>query len=154
MHSSEERIPFTRAAYQQMQARFAQLQVLREEVTGRLKIAREMGDLSENGAYQYAKFELGNIGREMRRLRHLLKHGVITEKKSTGVVDFGSTVTLQSDRGQLEFMLVSEHESDPVKGKLSLQSPIGQAVVGKKAGETLLVVTPQGSVQYVVKSVH
>lgn len=148
----DEKIPFTRQAYEQMQSRFTELKIKREEVLIRLKEAREMGDLSENGAYQYAKFELGNIGRELRRLRQLLRDGEIVERKASDGIGFGHTVTLKGPK-TLTFMLVSEHESDPVKGKLSLQSPIGQAVIGKKAGETVRVETPAGKISYVIEKV-
>lgn len=148
------KIPFTAAAYRQMETELAQLVKLREEVMERLKIAREMGDLSENGAYRYAKFELGNIGRKMRHLNYLLKNGEITEKASSEVIDFGCMVTLKNANREMTFTLVSEHESNPAEGKLSLQSPIGQAVKGKKAGDEVIVHGPQGDVTYTIERVE
>ena len=148
------KIPFTRDAFERMQQRRLALQQKRVEVIGRLKEAREQGDLSENGAYKYAKFELGDIGRELRKLNHLLANGQIQEAKaSTSTVGFGNTVTVEADEGQLSFMLVSEHESNPAKKKLSAVSPLGSAVNGKRAGEEVVAVTPNGSKKYRIVSI-
>ncbi len=76
----EPKIPFTRAAFQKMIERRKQLHDLREETLVRLKAAREMGDLSENGAYRYAKFELGNIGRELAAAQLFTARGRNTRK--------------------------------------------------------------------------
>jgi len=124
------------------------LEQQQEEILVRLQAAREMGDLSENGAYKYAKFELGNVRRQLRRVNYLLQWGKIAAKKKTGAVDFGSKVRLKNEAGELEFMLVSEHEADPRVGKLSLQSPLGSAVVGKRKGDKVTVMAPAGKMGY------
>lgn len=150
---TEDHIPFTAAAYQKMQARQAFLIELRKEVVERLRVAREMGDLSENGAYRYAKFELGNIGRELRQLNYLLEHGRITQKISTTVIGFGNTVTLQDDASAIQYTLVSEHESDPAQQKLSMKSPLGEILLGKKANEEVEITTPRGKRHYKIIAV-
>jgi transcription elongation factor GreA len=147
-------IPLTQAAMDENRAEKKRLQQLRVEVLGRLQIAREMGDLSENGAYTAAKFELGNIGRQLRYINHLLAHGVVVSSTTGNTVGFGSTVTLSNKGKQLAFMLVSQHESDPQKNKLSLESPIGAATVGKKVGDMVIVSTPRGEVEYEVIGVE
>lgn len=147
------KIPFTKAAYEAMQAELERLTQERKAVIERLQTAREMGDLSENGAYKYAKIELGSIGRQLRELSHLLKNGEITAKTTNpSQVGFGSSVTLQrQDTGiKTTFLIVSTHESDPLEHKLSTESPIGQAIEGKKLGDTVLVQTPAGPVQYTI----
>jgi transcription elongation factor GreA len=150
----DPKIPFTRAAFEKMIRRRKELYDLREEVLVRLKAAREMGDLSENGAYRYAKFELGNIGRELRQLNFLIRDGEIRERTTDGTIDFGATITLSGPRGKLTFMLVSEHESDPAQQKLSLASPIGAAFLGKKIGDRVKVETPGGTVEYLIEKVE
>lgn len=148
-------IPFTAEAYQKNKAELDRLIKLRAEVMERLKAAREMGDLSENGAYKYAKFELGDIGRRMRYLKHVLAHGYIAETDSTSeVVSFGKTVELESNGATYTFFLVSEHESDLTANKLSIDSPIGKALLGKKAGESAEVTTPRGTVTYSITAIH
>lgn len=148
-------IPFTAEAYQQLKDDLARITKLREEVLIRLQVAREQGDLSENGAYKYAKMELGNIARETRRLKYLLSFGKVQAKKNNvGIIEFGSTVTIQNDQKKLTFMLVSKHESDPVQNKLSIESPIGQAVRGKKVGEKIIVSSPTGKTDYTITKVE
>lgn len=148
-------VPLTATAYAQFQAEFRELKQLRAEVMERLKVAREMGDLSENGAYKYAKFELGNIGRRMRDLRFLLENGVVTSSQGGDTIAFGSQVVLVQETSgkRLEFMLVSEYESDPAHGKLSTKSPVGQAVFGKRQGDHVSVELPTGKVVYHIESV-
>ncbi len=144
-------IPFTLEAYQQLQADFDRLSKDRKDVMVRLQTAREMGDLSENGAYIYAKFELGSINRQLAQLRHLLKNGKVVEKPAdSSVVGFGSSVTLAINKKETTYTLVSMHESNLANHKLSIESPIGSAILGKKVGETVLVEVPNGSVAYTI----
>ena len=146
-------IPFTQLAYQKMEKKFADLTEERTKILVRLQTAREMGDLSENGAYKYAKFELGNTDRELRRLTHLLKYGKVTKNKKTGKVDFGSKITLQKDGVQTTFTMVNHHESNPQKQKLSTDSPIGKAVMGKKVGDKITVTAPAGETTYTLTKI-
>lgn len=149
-------IPLTAEAFAEYQAKFKQLTELRVEVMERLKIAREMGDLSENGAYTYAKFELGSIGRQLRSLKHLLTNGYVAQASSvTDIADFGRTVTIkniETDKS-LTFLLIDEHESNPTQQKLSLQSPVGQAIRGKKIGDTVTVITPTKKTRYLIVTI-
>lgn len=154
IHHSIPRIPLTASKYTQLQSDFSRLKIEREQVMERLKVAREMGDLSENGAYQYAKFELGSIRRQLREIRHLLQLGEVVEKSADDdCIGFGSQVTLDDGSKQNTYLLVSQHESDPVKRKLSMESPIGSAILGKKVGDKVTVATPRGEVVYTIQSV-
>lgn len=150
-------IPFTQKAFTQMQEKCTQLRELREQAMLRLQTAREMGDLSENGAYKYAKFELGDLGRQIRKLEYLLENGFVPEQNyKLGAVVFESKVTVQASESKKEstFTLVSEHESNPSLHKLSYKSPLGAAVFGRKSGDTVYVLTPKGRVQYMVVAVE
>ena len=153
-------IPFTEEKYRQMQEKVAELESLRKEVMERLVTAREMGDLSENGAYKYAKFELGNIGRQLRQLNRLLLEGYPESKQQSAetIIGFGSIVTLQkesttSQSKPLTITLVSKHESNIVEGKMSDTSPIGKAVKGKSVGDRVSVTTPREVVDYTILDV-
>lgn len=148
-------IPFTPKKYKEMQQKVIELSAEREQVMQRLVEARAMGDLSENGAYKYAKFELGNVSRELRRYKQLLLQGFPAPKQATpkGLIDFGSTVTvekLDETKKQKTFLIVSEHESDPSKGKISYKSPIGKALLRKKVGEKVSVQTPIGETKFII----
>lgn len=150
----QPKIPFTRSAYEQLQADFDRLTEERKQTMVRLQTAREMGDLSENGAYKYAKIELGNINHELRRLKRLLELGEIVEKKGISTeVEFGSEVTLKHGAKTSHFQIVSHHESDPRQGKLSTVSPLGQALVGKKIGDTIVVEAPAGQITYTIAAI-
>ncbi len=147
-------IPFTPDAYAKMEHEVQRLSTERVEVMARLKTAREMGDLSENGAYQYAKFELGNITRQLRELNHLLAHGKVTTKTvGSTVVEFGSTVTVLKDGEEITYMMVSMHESDLKTNKLSIEGPLGKALLSKKVGDEVEVETPRGVTKYTITKI-
>ena len=147
-------IPFTAEAYAEKQAEFDRLTKLRVEVMARLQTAREMGDLSENGAYKYAKFELGDIGRRLRALKHLLENGYVAKVDTqTSTAEFGKTITITDGTKPMTFFLVSEYESDLTQNKLSVNSPIGKAAVGKKVGDHFSVETPRGKVVYTITEI-
>lgn len=158
MQPSSKHVPFTPEKYQEMKNKVLKLENLRKEVMVRLVTAREMGDLSENGAYKYAKFELGDIGRQLRRFKHLLSIGFPAPKNqgTSDKVDFGSTVTVEKcdqTKQKRTFFIVSEHESEPSAQKIAYSSPMGKAVMRKKVGDTITVTTPSGEVQYKVISI-
>jgi len=161
MKKTLKTIPFTPQKYKEMQLKVAELEKLREEVMARLIVARGMGDLSENGAYKYAKFELGNIGRQLKRFKRLLEKGFPAPKNTgpKGLADFGSEVTIEKTgtttiKKQKTFMIVSEHESDPSKGKLAYSSPMGKAVMRKKVGDKVNVETPNGVNEWIIIEVN
>jgi len=146
-------IPFTQEELAKLQSEYDSLVTLRKEVLVRLQTAREMGDLSENGAYKYAKFELGDIGRKQRKLRYLLDNGFVQEKTATNEIGFGSHVTISNGQEEKTYQLVSEHESNPKENKLSLTSPIGSKLIGKKTGDEIKVTTPKGEIVYQIINV-
>ena len=148
-------IPFTQEAFDKMKAELAQLKIERKAVLIRLQAAREMGDLSENGAYTYAKLELGSISRQQRELRHLIDNGKVQHASSTGSVGFGNTVVLQTAEGKkIAYTIVSIHESDLAAHKLSTESPLGSAIMGKKIGEKVNVQAPSGEKIYTVVEIQ
>ncbi len=149
-----DKVPFTRAGYDQLEVRRTELLAKREIVLVSLQRAREMGDLSENGAYTAARFELGNVDRELRRLEYNLKYGEIVEAKNDGKVGFGNKVTVELGGKEYIYTLVGTQESDPKKGLLSLESPIGMALLGKKVGDKAVVVMPDRQIEYVVRKIE
>lgn len=146
-------VPFTKEGYEKLRERQAELLAKREVVLVSLQRAREMGDLSENGAYTSAKFELGNTDRELRRLAFMIKYGVITEVTGTDEVGFGNKITVELGGKEYTYMLVGTQEADPMKGTVSLESPIGKALLGKKVGDKVLVQMPERQIEYLVKEI-
>jgi transcription elongation factor GreA len=147
------KIPFTREAYEKMAKDLQELELKRKEILVRLQAAREMGDLSENGAYHGARFELSTTDRELRRLAYLLKNGEVGKTQNQNTVGFGCKVVLDNGSQKLEFTMVSKFESDPIKKKLSIQSPLGEAIVGKAKGEKVIVEAPGGKTSYTILDV-
>jgi transcription elongation factor GreA len=148
-----KKIPFTQEGFDKIHQDILQHEKNRAEVLIRLQTAREMGDLSENGAYKAAKWELGGIDRELRRLRYLSRMGFVSESKGGNAIGFGSQVKVTMNGRQNQFMLVNEFEANPSQGKISVDSPIGQALLGKKAGETISIDAPSGLISCVIESV-
>ncbi len=146
-------IPLTKRAFSQFKQKFSKLKNERAEVMARLKTAREMGDLSENGAYKYAKFELSSIGRQMRELQHILDHAVVTTKQINGQVGFGSVVGLERNGVKTTYQMASGYESDLSQHKLSINSPMGLALTDKKVGDVVIVNAPAGQLEYKIVSI-
>ncbi len=121
----------------------------RQEISKKIEEAKKFGDLSENAEYMEAKEAQEMNERKIAELESLLKNAVLIKKtKDTGEVQIGSTIEVKSDAGKREFTIVGSEEADPASGKISNQSPIGSAFLGKKEGETVDVQTPGGVTKY------
>jgi transcription elongation factor GreA len=119
-----------------------------------LKRGREMGDLSENGLYKAAKMELGNIDRQIRHLRNLVHYGRTSEPKGNNAVQLGHTVTVETESEKKKFQIVGEWEANPKEHRISLKSPIGHNLMGRKIGETVAIKTPNGFLNYKILSIE
>lgn len=124
------------------------VQVKRPAAVARLSDARDLGDLSENSEYAAAKQDLSFIDGRILELEEIL-HGakVITSHKK-GQVDVGCKVTLHVDGKREIFTVVGEWEADPKEKKISHESPLGKALMGKKVGEKVEVEAPAGRILY------
>ena len=148
-------IPLTQEAYDKNLAEIKRLLIEKKELQARVNTAREMGDLSENGAYKYAKIELSTVNKQLRDLHLLVDSAIITKPQSGGnVVGFGSKVTISDGSSTQTFTIVSMYESDISARKLSIESPIGAALMNKKMGDTISVTTPSGAINYTIISIE
>lgn len=121
----------------------------------RLARARAMGDLRENSEYQAAREEQGFIEGRIRELEDLIKNAkVIVKSADPNTVQLGSTVVVETPTGTTTFEIVGEFEADPMNKKLSPGSPIGKALVGRKAGDSVEVNVPAGTVTYTIREVN
>lgn len=129
----------------------------RPEVLERLSEARNMGDLSENAEYSAAKDELSFIDGRIEELEELLKNvSLITEdhkKGSKNAIQLGSKVVLHHKNKKDEYTVVGEWEADPIAKKISHESPLGKALLGKIVGEVAEVEAPAGKVMYKIVDV-
>jgi transcription elongation factor GreA len=120
----------------------------------RVAKAREFGDLSENSEYHAAREDHAWIQGRIEELEEILSHAQISPAKNgSGEVSVGSSVTLEINGTQHQFSIVGEWEADPTEKKISHESPLGQALVGKKAGDQVEVEAPAGKVIYTIKQV-
>ena len=129
--------------------------VKRREVADRLRTAASFGDLSENFDYAAAREEQEFVERRIRELEDLLMHAKVVESNGNGgAVQVGSQVVLEGKDGEsLTFAIAGTREADPLQGKISLESPFGLALLGKKAGESVEIETPNGKVTYKIAQV-
>ncbi len=152
-----EEVILTKEGKEELEKRLEYLKVTkRAEITERIKTAREFGDLSENAEYDAAKNEQAMIEGEILEIEEKLKHAVIikdTAKK--GTVSLGSKVDFVDENGEeYSYEIVGTTESDVEQGRISNESPIGNALLGKKANESVNVVTPSGVITLTVKKVY
>ena len=126
--------------------------VRRKENTAALKIAKSFGDLSENSEYDEAKNEQAEIEARISEIENMLKNAEIIDEEgvATDVVSIGSKVTVKDldDGDTAEYFLVGSTEADPMKGKISDESPVGAALIGHKVGEVVAVEAPMGVIEY------
>ena len=108
-----------------------------------------MGDLSENAEYTEAKeSQAFNEGR-IRELEEIIKNAAIISKKpSCDSVEIGCEITVQNKIGKKTFFIVGSQEADPMRGKISNESPLGRTFLGKKKGDEVIVQTPSGKIHY------
>lgn len=136
----------TESGYQKLSQDVKELkEVKRKEIAWKIEQAKELGDLSENAEYQSAKEEQAFMEGRIIELESLLKTAVIIKPKKCSFVDIGSKVTITDGQQQKEYEIVGSAEVDPVKGKISHRSPIGQAFLGKKVGATVELAIPSGN---------
>lgn len=128
----------------------------RNAIAARLRDAIEMGDLSENADYHKAKEDQGFLEGRIQELEFLLKNATIIEEKSKyNHVEVGATVTVQEDEFDPEkYFIVGAKEADPRNGKISNESPIGKALMGKKIGDTATAKTPGGEIRLKVLKIE
>ena len=144
----------TKAGLSQLQKELADLQAKRPRLIDRLSMARSMGDLSENSDYHSAKDEVAFVDGRIAELEDLLKNAKVVEPTSSDVVDFGHSVTVQVNGNKAVFHIVGEWEANPTLKKISHSSPLGQALMGRRAGEKVEVAAPVGKVVYTVVSIE
>lgn len=147
-------IPFTLNGMEKIKSEKESLFLKRKEAVENLRIAREMGDHSENAAYKAARAELSSIDSRLRHLSYLIRVGRIQTAPTTNIIGIGSNITILQKNKYLVFKIVGSFESDPVKGRISHISPLGKALMGKVSGDKITIATLNGSASYQILSVQ
>lgn len=155
---NEEKILITKEGLEERKAELNYLKTKgRKEVAEKIKIARDFGDLSENAEYDEAKLEQGQMEDRITVLENIIKNAeIIEEDDNKGHVNLGSTVKLLDKEydEELEYKIVGSEEADPIKGLISNVSPLGQAILGAKAGETVVANTPGGQMEFEILEIN
>ncbi|MBO4412903.1 MAG: transcription elongation factor GreA [Clostridia bacterium] len=159
MEGKMDKVILTPEGKKQLEDRLTELKtVKRAEVSKKIGIAREFGDLSENAEYDAAKEEQGMIESEIAEIEEKLRNCEIIDKSNlnTKVVSVGSIVKVYDVTfdEEIEYQIIGSTESDPFKGLISNESPVGRALIGKKKGETVVVKTNTGNVEYKILDIR
>lgn len=126
----------------------------RPEVAKRIQSAREMGDISENSEYDAAKQEQSYVEGRIAELEDIVKNAKISEIKSGDMVGVGCRVTVHMESAEDTFFIVGGPEADPVAKKISDESPLGSALLGKKVGEKVEFEAPVGKLIYTILKIE
>lgn len=156
--ATEKEYPMTQEGKEKLEAELEQLKtVKRKEVVERIKIARSFGDLSENSEYDAAKDEQAFVEGRISTLETMIRNAKIIEgNENSSTVSLGKTITFveQPDGDEEQYTIVGSAEADPFEGRISNDSPIAKALMGKHIGDEVLVQTPGGEMLVKITAVN
>jgi transcription elongation factor GreA len=156
---SNNRVILTEDGLKEKQAKLEYLKtVKRSEISEQIKEARAFGDLSENAEYDEAKNEQARVETEIAQLEKVLRNAVIVDDSSIDMstVSIGTYVRIYDEEmdEEEEYMIVGSVEADADKKRLSNESPVGNALMGKRVGEIATVTTPNGTINFKIVGIH
>lgn len=148
-----KKFSLTKEGVEELTKELEQLIAERGPVAEKIKTAREFGDLSENAEYQSARQDQERLETRIAEVEHILNNvEIIAKPKGDNKVQLGSTVTLKNGTTKT-FQVVGTVEADPLSGKISDESPIGQALLGKKLGDEVEIKTPAETATYKITDI-
>lgn len=137
----------------ELEAELAELKSRRGDIADKIAEARDFGDLSENAEYDSAREEQGLVESRIAEIEDILLNAELIRGGKTSKVSLGSKVELKTGKKTVTYSVVGPVEADPLEGKISNESPIGAALMGKKVGDTATITTPKGSTTYEIVSI-
>jgi len=144
----------SKEGFEQIKKELDELKLKRQEIAQRLEEAKALGDLSENMEYQQAKDAQAFNEGKVVEIEELLRNAVVINKNGgSSVVQIGGTVEVTAHGEKQIFTIVGSEEANPLAGKISNESPLGKAFLGRKVGESLAVETPRGKTTYKIISI-
>ena len=139
----------------ELEKELAELKSRRGSIAEKIANARDYGDLSENAEYDAAREEQGQVEARIGDIEEILLNStLIAPPTSATKVQVGTTVTLETNGKKVSYQIVGPVEADPLEGKISNESPIGQALIGKKQGDVAETETPRGLISYKVLGIE
>ncbi len=156
---NEKEVVLTKEGLQKLEDELDDLKsVHRREVNERIRQAKEFGDISENAEYEDAKQEQAFVEGRILKLESMVRNARLIDASeyAQDEVHLGATVKVKEVNGTVsrEFTIVGSAEADPKNNRLSNESPVGRALIGKKSGETVEVTTPRGVTKYKIESIN
>ena len=152
----ERPVLLTKDGLRQLEGELDQLvQVRRAEIAERIRHARDFGDISENAEYTEAKNEQSLVEGRIQTLEVMIRNAVLIEDepREAGVVTVGASVTVSDEDGDETFAIVGAAEADPLRGRISNESPLGRALLGHRAGDEVEWTSPSGISRVRIRSV-
>lgn len=140
----------TESGQRELERELEELKSRRGEIADKIAAARDFGDLSENAEYDAAREAQGLLETRITEIETILQNASIIRAGSSSTVVLGSTVELEANGKTVVYTVVGPVEADPLEGKVSNESPIGQALIGKAVGDTVTISTPKGELAYAV----
>ena len=140
----------TESGQRELEGELEELKSRRGEIADKIAAARDFGDLSENAEYDAAREAQGLLETRIAEIETILQNASIIQAGSSSTVVLGSTVELEANGKTVVYTVVGPVEADPLEGKVSNESPIGQALMGKAVGDTVTISTPKGELAYTV----
>jgi len=126
----------------------------RQEAAERMRDAFQPGDIEDNPEYEQAKEEVAQLDNRIYELEEMIGRAQLIQERHGSVAEPGSTIQIEDNAGVVEtYHLVGAVESDPSSGRISIESPVGRALVGKRKGDKVTVSVPSGTLHFTVKSV-
>ncbi|MCX6752106.1 MAG: transcription elongation factor GreA [Candidatus Nomurabacteria bacterium] len=127
----------------------------RQEILASLEYAKSLGDLSENAEYHQTREEQGKLEERITKIEQVLQSSETVSHKKGDIVEIGSSVVVKKEdaREEKTYHIVGSEEADMLQGKISNRSPFGEALLGKKKGESVSFKTPNGATNYKIISV-
>ena len=140
----------TESGRHELERELEELKSRRGEIADKIAAARDFGDLSENAEYDAAREAQGLLETRITEIEIILQNASIIQVGRSSTVVLGSTVELEANGKAVTYTVVGPVEADPLEGKVSNESPIGQALMGKAVGDTVTISTPKGELAYTV----
>ncbi len=156
MNKKNQRVQMTPVGYQQLASELTDLEKVKlPEAIERVARARDFGDLSENAEYHSSKEDLSALEGRIDELKDILNRVMVVDAQKSGneEVTVGSIVHIEVNGSEHQFTIVGEWEADPAAKKISHESPLGKALMGKKAGDIVDVEAPAGKIIYKIKTI-
>ena len=149
---------YTKQGYQELVDELKYLKLTRrEEIKEQIATARGFGDLSENAEYDEARNEQAKVEARIMELDALIENAEIIDESTMDIrsISLGSVVTLYDEDmdEEITYSIVGSNQADPLERKISDQSPIGRALMGKRAGERISVIVPAGEIHFTIREV-